>query len=154
MSAIWFYHLTDSTVVETLKALLPRALDQGWRVLIRGGDPDHLSAIDAALWQGEGFLPHGLSGGPHDGDQPVLLTCGPHNPNDANCLFAVDRATIDTGETERFDRVCLIFEDADAGAVEDARALWRSASAEGRGAVYWTESGGRWRKTAQSGPDA
>ena len=38
MGVAMFYHLTRSSVEETLMTILPRALSQGWRVMLRGTD--------------------------------------------------------------------------------------------------------------------
>ncbi len=79
MGEVWFYHLTEMRLEAVLPPLIARARGQGWRVEIRGRDAARMAALDAALWMGpeEGFMPHGMQGGPHDALQPVLLTTGP-----------------------------------------------------------------------------
>ena len=94
MGAAYFYHLTQRPLEATLPVLLEKSLSAGWRVVVRGTSPGRMDWLDQRLWLGpeEGFLPHGLSGGPHDALQPVLLTTGAAMPNDASCLMAVDGA--------------------------------------------------------------
>lgn len=147
MGEALFYHLTRSTLEDTLAALLPRALERGWRVVLRGTDAARLARLDERLWlqPEEGFLPHGLAGGPHDPDQPVLLTTGPERPNGADCLFAVDGAEVTAAEARELARVCILFDGADPAAVERARGLWRALTAAGIAAQYWSEEDGRWR---------
>lgn len=150
MAAAWFYHLTRSPVETTLAMLLPKATAAGWRVAVRGTDEGRLKRLDEVLWQGEGFLPHGLAGGPHDADQPVLLTTGRDAANSASCLIAVDGAEIGIDEALAAERVCLLFEGADAAAVEAARGQWKRLTEGGVPAVYWSEEGGAWSKKAES----
>ena len=70
---VLFYHLMRGTVEETVGSLLTRAMGQGWRVMLRGTDSRRLERLDQWLWlhPEDGFLPHGIEGGPHDADQPV-----------------------------------------------------------------------------------
>lgn len=78
MGIVMFYQLTRSSVDEVVAMLLPRALAQGWRVMLRAADPLVLRRLDESLWLAPegGFLPHGLEGGAQDADQPVLLGQG------------------------------------------------------------------------------
>ena len=69
-----FYHLTRSPAESLLPTLIGKSLAAGWHVELRGTDPARMERLDLHLWQGDGFLPHGLAGGPHDARQPVLLT--------------------------------------------------------------------------------
>jgi DNA polymerase-3 subunit chi len=150
MGAVYFYHLTRSTPDAVLPALIDRALDQGWRVCLRGRDPAAMEWLDAKLWLGpeEGFLPHGLAGGPHDADQPVLLTCDRVIANAAACLIAVGGAEVAPDEAAALARTCILFDGADAAAVEAARGQWRGLTAAGLAAQYWSEEDGRWQKKA------
>ena len=91
-----FYHLTRSGPEDLVRMLVGRALQAGWRVAIRGRDRARLERLDAALWlhPADGFLPHGLAGGPHDADQPVLLTTHAALPNAARAVLALDGADV------------------------------------------------------------
>lgn len=151
MGAAWFYHLTRSPVEDTLSMLLPKALGAGWRVAVRGSDRARLERLDALLWRGDGFLPHGLAGGPHDVEQPVLLTTETQAANTPDCLMAVDGADVSVDEARTMARVCLLFEGADPAALEVARDQWRHLTDAGVPAVYWSEEGGSWAKKAESG---
>ena len=150
MGDVFFYHLTQSTLDTTLPMLVDRAMSREWRVAIRGTDPARLDHLDNRLWERDGFLPHGIAGGPHDVLQPVLLTSDKAAPNGAQFLLAVDGATIDPDEMSGLERACLLFEGADAAAVEAARNQWRTLTAAGVAAVYWAEEDGRWVKKAES----
>lgn len=151
MGAVYFYHLTASPLEVALPLLLDRARGQGWRVAVRGTDTDRLEWLDRRLWDRDGFQPHGLAGGPHDAEQPVLLTTAHEAPNGAVCVMAVDGADITEAEAGDLERVCILFDGANASAVEAARGQWRRLTGAGLPAQYWAEEGGRWTKKAESG---
>lgn len=152
MAQVMFYHLTRSPLETTLPILLGKSLDAGWRVLVRARAAALLQRLDHRLWVDppEGFLPHGLSGGPHDADQPVLLTTAtdpaPQAPNAPACLIALESAPVTGAEALALDRVCILFDGADPAAMDYARAQWRDLTAAGLPAQYWSEQSGSWRK--------
>ena len=144
MGTAIFYHLTRSGPDETLSMILPRAVAQGWRVMIRSPDGAHLERIDSRLWQEpeDGFLPHGLEGGPQDADQPVLIGQGAA-VNGAQGVLLLDGATPLPGE-EGLERLWILFDGNNPDAVQTARGLWTELTALGMAAQYWSEDGGRW----------
>ena len=152
MGAAYFYHLTRRPLEATLPMLVGKALQAGWRVAVRGVDPGRMDWLDQKLWQGpeEGFLPHGLAGGPHDADQPVLLTTAPDMPNAAACLMTVDGAGVEPDEVQRLERVCILFDGNDPDAVQVARGQWKALTGAGCSAQYWSEEAGRWEKKAEA----
>lgn len=147
-----FYHLTRGPLENTLPVLLERSLERGWRVVVRGTDAGRMDWLDQRLWLGdeEGFLPHGLAGGPHDAMQPVLLTLRDDMPNEPACLMAVDGAEVAAEEVARLERVCIFFDGNDAAATEAARGQWRALTGAGCKAEYWSEASGRWEKKAEA----
>lgn len=150
---VLFYHITQSSVEVTARTLLEKALGAGWRVMLRGADPARLDWLDQWLWLNpeDGFLPHGLAGGPQDADQPVLLGTGPI-VNDAKGLMLVDGAVPLPGEAAGLERVWVLFDGQNEAAVNAARGLWKAIVAENLPAQYWSEETGRWvMKTASGG---
>lgn len=156
MGEAFFYHMTRSPLEDTLPVLLGKALDAGWRVVLRGSDPTRLDWLDQRLWLGgdESFLPHGRAGGPHDADQPVLLTEAREAANGANCLVSVDGAEVDPGEVAAMERVMILFDGNDPVAVDHAREQWRAITGAGATAKYWSQENGRWEMKAESGGQA
>ena len=146
MAVAKFYHLTRDPLEKLLPVLITRALDIGLRVALRGTQSARLEAIDQMLWALDGFLPHGIAGGPQDGDQPVLLTVAGPGPlaNAARCLIAVDGAPVTPDEARAMDRLCVVFDGTDAAAVEVARGQWRALTGAGVEAEYWSRDSGRW----------
>lgn len=152
MGAAYFYHLTQKPLEATLPMLLGKALGAGWRVAVRGTDAARMDWLDQKLWLGpeEGFLPHGLAGGPHDAAQPVLLTVAAEAANDPQCLMTIDGADVAPDEVQRLERVCVLFDGNDPAAVDAARGQWRNLTGAGCSAQYWSEESGRWEKKAET----
>lgn len=151
MGAAYFYHLTRQPLETTLPMLLGKARQAGWRVAVRGRDAERLGWLDEKLWLGpeEGFLPHGLAGGPHDALQPILLTTD-KAANDPACLMSVDGAEVAAEEVNTLERVCVLFDGNDDSAVQVARGQWKALTDAGCAAQYWSEESGRWEKKAES----
>ncbi len=156
-----FYHLTRSAPEMLLPMLIGKSLAAGWRVELRGTHRGALERLDESLWQGEGFLPHGLSGGPHDALQPVLLTtaaqgggqaaggqtaAGQGAANSPACLMTVHGAEVAAAECLALERTCILFDGNDPEALDRARAQWRLLKQGGVEAQYWSEEGGRWER--------
>ncbi|WP_292293443.1 DNA polymerase III subunit chi [Marivita sp.] len=152
MGAAYFYHLTQKPLEATLPMLLGKALGVGWRVAVRGTDAARMDWLDQKLWLGseDGFLPHGLAGGPHDAAQPVLLTVSAQAANTPQCLMSVDGADVAPDEVQALERVCVLFDGNDPPAVEVARGQWRKLTGAGCSAQYWSEESGRWEKKAEA----
>ncbi|WP_050527733.1 DNA polymerase III subunit chi [Pseudorhodobacter aquimaris] len=149
MGVVMFYHLTASGMEETARALLTRSLQAGWRVMLRGTDAAGLERLDQILWQGpaESFLPHGLAGGPHDAQQPILLGTGAI-ANGAKALMAVEGAEVSLDEARGLERVFILFNGHDDVAVAAARVQWKTLTGAGLAAQYWSEENGSWEKKA------
>jgi DNA polymerase-3 subunit chi len=152
MGAAYFYHLTRRPLEVTLPQLLDKALAAGWRVAVRGVDAARMDRLDAQLWlrPEDGFLPHGRAGGPHDADQPVLLTTGTASPNGAACVMAVDGAEVTPAEVQALERACILFDGNDEAALARARAQWKALTGAGCAAQYWSEETGKWQKKAEA----
>ena len=152
MGAAYFYHLTRNPLEVTLPMLLGKALQAGWRVTVRGTDAARMDWLDQKLWLGpdDGFFPHGCAGGPHDAEQPVLLTTSPERPNGATCVMGIDGAEVAPQEVNQLDRVCIIFDGNDEAAVAHARIQWKALTDAGCTAQYWSEASGRWEKKAEA----
>ncbi len=151
MGEAYFYHLIRQPLEAALPALLEKALGAGWRVVVRGPDAAQIEWLDRKLWltPEEGFLPHGVAGGAHDADQPVLLTTDTAPaPNDPACLMALSGAEVSVEEAQTLARVCVLFDGGDPAAVERARAQWKALTGGGVAAQYWSDESGKWERRA------
>lgn len=152
MGEVFFYHLTRSAPEAALVMITGRALANGWRVAVRVTATDRAAELDQRLWLTgeEGFLPHGLAGGPHDDLQPVLITAGAL-PAGCACVIALEGADMAAAEAAAAERACILFDGNDPAAVEAARGQWKALTGAGLAAVYWSEESGRWQRKAESG---
>lgn len=131
--------------------LLEKSRSAGWMIEVRGVERAAMERLDQALWNGppEGFLPHGLVGGDHDADQPILLTAGETAANGATCVMSVQGALVSPQEVQDADRVCVLFDGHDGDAVAGARVQWKTLTDAGCSAQYWAQDSGRWEKKAE-----
>ncbi len=156
MGEVYFYHMTHTPLEATLPVLLGKSLEQGWRVVVRGREARRLAWLDDKLWLGpdEGFLPHGLSGGPHDADQPILLTLDSAldmaSGGGVQALVSIDGAEMTAEEVAGLTRAMVLFDGMSPEAVERARDQWRALTGAGVKARYWSQESGRWEMKAES----
>jgi DNA polymerase-3 subunit chi len=151
MGAAYFYHLTSASVEQTLPMLLTKSRSAGWVVEVRGRDRPAMERLDQALWGGpaEVFLPHGLAGGEHDAQQPILLTIGTGAANAPTCLMSVHGSDISADEVQAAERTCVLFDGHDGDALAHARVQWKTLTDAGCSAQYWSQDSGRWEKKAE-----
>lgn len=131
--------------------LLGKSREAGWTVEVRGTEPSAMEQLDKALWTGppEGFLPHGLAGGEHDAEQPILLTTDAGASQGASCLMSVHGADVSAEQVQAAQRVCVLFDGHDTEALNKARAQWKSLTDAGCSAQYWSQDSGRWQMKAE-----
>ena len=146
---VLFYHLTESKLEDALPPLLEKSVERGWRVAVQTRDPVRRDALDALLWtyRDESFLPHGTEDGASPDRQPVLLTTGTKNINQASVRFLVDGA--EPPDELPYDRVVFVFDGYDTEQLEGARSQWKRLKSQGHTLTYWQQSPeGRWEKKA------
>jgi len=143
MPEVWFYHMTGTSLDQTLPSLLEKTLHRSWRAVVRVGSAAGLGKLDEKLWTYKtgSFLTHGTYDAPL---QPVYLTTEVGVVSNAEALFLVDRAAYDTSESAAYTRVCILFDGQDVQAVDAARAQWKQVTSDGLAAVYWSNESGRW----------
>lgn len=156
LGAAFFYHLTQSTLEQTLPTLLAKSRAAGWVIEVRGTDAAAMERLDVALWQSppDGFLPHGLAGGAHDADQTILLTVGQPAVNGPTALLSVHGADVTAAEVQGMARVSILFDGHDGAALDKARSQWKALTDAGCAAQYWAQEDGRWTKKAEKDPAA
>lgn len=148
MTEVLFYHLQRQPLEAVLPALVEKSVERGWRVAIEVPGKERLSALDDHLWtyRDESFLPHGTDQAADCAGEPVLLTTGSANLNNANVRFLVDGASIGD-DASTYERLVLLFDGADDVALAHARDEWRKVRAQGLAATYWQQDeNGRWSK--------
>lgn len=149
MTEIRFYHLTRTPLERALPALLERALAAGMRSVVIAGSQERVEALNQLLWTYEerSFLPHGSRRDGHPERQPVWLTTEDENPNGADCLVLTDGAV--SSRVGAYRRCLDLFDGQDPGAVEAARARWKTWKEAGHDLSYWQQDeSGRWVQKA------
>jgi len=148
MTEVLFYHLQNMSVENVLPPLLEKSLERGWRVVVQSTSQERTEALDAHLWtySDDSFLPHATSHASDADGQPIILSAGEANPNGANVRFLVDNAAL-PADTDRYERVVLVFNGDDAEALDSARQAWKDCKARGFDVTYWqTDERGRWQR--------
>jgi DNA polymerase-3 subunit chi len=149
VTEVSFYHLTRSTLEQTLPRLLEKALQGGARCLVMVGTHERVEPLSAHLWTYDpnAFLPHGTVRDGNAARQPVWLTDSDENPNNATMLFLTDGAQSDKMAT--YERCFELFDGRDESAVDRAREKWKAYRDAGHNVSYWqqTDRGG-WEKKA------
>ncbi len=151
MGEVYFYHLTEVPEDVTLRVLLGKSLQAGWRVAVRGRTEAALDQLDEQMWLApvDSFLPHGRAGGLHDSVQPVLLTTGSAD-NEPTCLVSVEGAAVEASEVATLERVMVLFDGHNEAALQIARDQWKALTGAGCVAKYWSEASGKWEMKAES----
>jgi DNA polymerase-3 subunit chi len=149
LAEVRFYHLQRQRLEEALPALLEKARERDFRIVVQAGSPERVMALDALLWtyRPESFLPHGsgLASLPTAPDQPIWLTAEEENPNTASMLVLVDGATADVAP---YTLACEMFDGHDEAAVAAARLRWTEYKAAGHVMTYWQQGERGWEKRA------
>lgn len=149
MPPVSFYQVTRSPFVQALGQLLEKARAREWRVCLRGGTNQPLAELDRQLWLGpeERFLPHGIAGGPHDADQPILLCDASVPVVGFDCLFAVHGAPVAAEEARSLQRTCVIFVRSEEAELVSARQLWGHLDGANIPLELFSDEGGHWKST-------
>jgi DNA polymerase-3 subunit chi len=148
MTEVLFYHLQDASLDGVLPPLLEKSLERGWRVVVQSTSEERVDALDAHLWtyRDDSFLPHATWRVADARDQPIVLAVEESNPNQASVRFLIDNAAL-PADSERYDRVVLVFNGDDADAVAAARAAWKDSKSRGFEVTYWQpDERGRWQR--------
>ncbi len=152
MAVVTFYQTLGDTpahVDAVLPQLLDKATSSGQRVALYCPTPARHIRLDETLWSHAptAFLPHGMAGGPHDAQQPVLL-CLPEKtpfPDRLPIILAgAEPALIDMLPTHA--KILYMFDNSPIVTTR-ARELWATLKKNEHTLTYWkqTEKNG-WEK--------
>lgn len=151
MSRVDFYHLQKQTLEEVLPKLLEKAVTLHKNILIKVGNEERVEFLNTHLWTFDdtSFLPHGSKKDGFAAQQPIWLTAGDDNPNNAELLFLVDGALISPDELKKFERVFNIFDGNNQTSIEQARKFWKDLKAASLDIFYWKQDeNGKWTQAA------
>ena len=131
MTEVLFYHLQNMSIENVLPPLLEKSLERGWRVVVQSTSQERADALDAHLWTYQRrFVPAACHlarercGGPAD-------RCRSRRPiRTGQCPFLIDNAAL-PADTDRYERVVLVFNGDDGEALDAARQTWKDCKAKG-----------------------
>lgn len=149
MAEVLFYHLTESTMENTLPGLVERSIERDWRVVIQFRSEERRDAMDAHLWvwSDASFIGHGTDRDKWPEEQPVFLTTGDNNPNNAGVRFCVEGASC--RDPESYQRLVVMFDGHDDEQLKQAREQWKTLKTAGHDVTYWQQNEARrWEKRA------
>jgi len=149
VTEVSFYHLTRSSLEQTLPRLLEKALQGGARCQVMAGSPERVEALNAHLWTFDpaSFVPHGSAREGNPQQQPVWLTDEDRNENGATMLFLTDGAM--SAHIASYQRCFELFDGRDESAVAAARTRWKQYRDAGHSVSYWQQNErGGWEKKA------
>lgn len=152
MTQVNFYHLTRTPFDKALPKLLEKVHKSGARAVIRTKDNEQADHLNKILWSYTTlyFLPHGTYEDGHSEKQPIYITAGDENPNQANILAFVTGAKCD--DLEQYERCLYMFQGADEEQVLQARSLWKEMKDKGNMQLtYWQQDEkGAWQEGAKA----
>lgn len=149
MTEVRFYHMLQKRLEKALPEIVGKALERGFRVVVKAGSRERVEALDSALWTHDpaSFLPHGYIKDGTEKDQPIFLTTEEENPNGATVLVLTDGAASDS--MEKFPLCCELFDGNDDEAVAAARTRWKNYKDKGFTLAYFQQDeAGKWEKKA------
>ena len=146
MTEIGFYHLQHTPLERALPKLLERGLAAGYRIVVIAGSRERVEHLDALLWTYDdaSFLPHGSRRDGRPERQPIWLTEGDENPNQADMLVLTDGAG--SARLAEYRRCLDLFDGNDEAALAAARERWRGAKEAGHALTYWQQTATGWAK--------
>ena len=149
MSRVDFYHLQKQPLEDVLPKLLEKAYSTGQNTLVRVGTEERVEFLNSLLWtyNDTSFLPHGSKKDGNAEQQPIWLTFGTDNPNQAKLLFLVDGARANLDELDKFTRIFNIFDSHSEDAVTQARSFWKELKQSSNECHYWKQDAqGKWQE--------
>lgn len=153
MGEVRFYRLDGEDAGSILPTLAERCLARGQRVLVTEPSPSGREALDARLWSynPDTFLAHGLAGGEHDAEQPVLISDLRDAKNGAVVHILTGTARVELDYAARFEMTVRLFDGANPDVLAGAREDWKAVAGSGSEAVFWAKEAGRWVEKARAG---
>ena len=147
MTKFVFYQLADNDKVPTLRSIVGKSRERGWRVAIRCSTESEAKAIDDALWRtpDDGFLPHARSGSGFDADQPILIVTDNSADNRPDALVMLGTFELGIGQLSKLQRVCVLFNGENTEELASAQLLSKTFKNSGTPVECWVNEHGRWR---------
>ncbi|WP_455478455.1 DNA polymerase III subunit chi [Bartonella sp. B10] len=137
---ILFYNLIRSTLEDVIPTLVERAMTRFGKVTIQCVNKERCDAIDTHLWvySDESFIGHGTESDKYSNFQPVFLTTGQENPNDAKIRFLTEGAIC--SDINSYQRIVVIFDGRNDEQLDLIRTQWKKYKMENHNLTYWQQT--------------
>jgi DNA polymerase-3 subunit chi len=143
MTEVSFYHLLSSPLEKAMPKLLEKIVAANQRAVVMAPNDELVEKYNELLWTYSSriFLPHGSKNDGYSDQQPIYLTAGNENPNNASLLVLTNG--IET-EISNYEKCFDIFDGSDEQQLSKARARYQTYKKQGYAITYWkqTVSGG------------
>ncbi len=148
MTDIRFYHLNTRTLDQALPEIVQKALSVGHKIVVRAPDDKEVERLNNLLWtfRPDSFIPHGSAKDGSPDHQPVWLSAGNDNPNNANVLILTGGLQDDA--LEGYTLACDIFDGRNEDNVLSARQRWKAYKNSGHALTYWQQTEKGWEQKA------
>lgn len=148
MAEIRFYHLYTRTLDQALPEIVQKALSAGHRIVIRASHDKEVERLNTLLWtfRPDSFIPHGSAADGNPAQQPVWLSAGNDNPNNANVLILTGGMEAET--LDGYTLACDIFDGRNEDNVTAARQRWKNYKTAGHSLTYWQQTEKGWEQKA------
>lgn len=142
MIRVDFYHLQKNPLEQVLPKLCEKAYATGKRIKILLGNDERVEFINALLWTyaEDSFLPHGSKKDGFVENQPIFISAGEDNENNAQLLILADGAMPELGFLSQYERILNIFDGNDETALNKARTYWKQIKSLDGELHYWQQN--------------
>ncbi len=135
-----FYHLEKWTLEKALPLIMEKVYASSAHAVIKVGTQERADYLSTLLWtyDNNSWLPHGTEKDGNPLSQPIWITYGEDNPNNASILVLLDSENIDFSATA-YERVLIMFDGNSQEALTAARNAWKEAKNSGAEMFYWQQ---------------
>ncbi len=141
----YFYNSSHRNVIVDISWLIEKLFKERNRILVCCKDLETVEIIDKFLWayKEDGFIPHSIAT-KETSLYPILITTDIHEDYEYNVLLALSGVLIKEKDWRKFSKTYYFFDDQENKEKENARALWKSFSAQNIVCKYWVNKANRW----------
>ena len=150
MKEISFYKLTTLPILKAAPKLIEKIYYSKQNLVVIVEDSSTLESLDNVLWSysTKHFIAHATANDSQPEKQPVYLTSGFENPNQAKLVMAIGEVNIDEFVADKY---FYLFDSNDKGQLSFARKQWKMLNQKYKDQectiVYWQQNEeGSWEK--------
>ena len=142
----YFYNSSHRNVVADISLLIEKLFKEKNRILVCCKDLETVEVVDNFLlaYKEDGFIPHSIETKERSSICPILITTNINEEYQHKVLLALSGVLIEEKDWRKFSKAYYFFDDQENKEKENARALWKSFSAQNIVCKYWVNKANRW----------